>query len=89
MIKKTKFRTLFLVSFMMIAISSFAQNPPVDDGGADDFPPSTDNPPVDDGGADDFPAAPINDYIIPMALLGIAASGYWLIKKRKTENMIQ
>lgn len=88
MIRRNKFTTvLLLASFMIIALNGFAQ-PPVDDGGADDFPPPTDLPPVDDGGADDFPAAPIDDYIVPMALLGIA-SGYWLIRKRKTANMTE
>lgn len=74
MIKKLKLETiLLLVSFMTISFSGFAQDPPVDDGGA---------------GTDFTPAAPIDDYIVPMALLGIA-SGYWLIRKRKTEDMTE
>ena len=82
MIKKLKLETiLLLVSFMTISFSGFAQDlPPVDDGGATT---------PDDGSGDGFPpAAPIDDYIVPMALLGIA-SGYWLIRKRKTEDMTE
>ena len=76
MIKKLKFETLLLlVSFMIISFSGFAQE---------------ENPDTDDLGADDFPAElPIDDYIVPMALLGIAASGYWLMRKRKTEDMTE
>jgi len=84
MITKVTLKAKLLLSLLLMSCTLFAQLPPVNDGGADDYPDPTDLPPTDDGGADDYPTAPIDDYIFPMALLGIAGGFYLLRKKKKS-----
>jgi len=85
MIKNNNFKTILLLLSFFFAVQYTFSQPPAGDVPADFVTPS-DNPPTGDVPAD-FPAAPIDGYILPMALLGIAAGGYWLITKTKKDAM--
>ena len=73
---KNNLKTLVIVLILSIfSMTTFAANT----SGDDDLATFADNP----AGAPGDPGAPINDYLIPMLILGIAI-GYRLLRK-KTE----
>ncbi len=73
---KNNLKTLIVVLILSIfSMTTFAANT----SGDDDLATFADNP----AGAPGDPGAPINDYLLPMLLLGVAI-GYRLLRK-KTE----
>lgn len=70
---KNNIKTLVLVlTFSICSMTTFAAN----SSGEEDLETFT-NP--NNPGAD--PGAPINDYLVPMLLIGVIGSFYWLRKK--------
>ena len=73
---KNNLKTLIVVlTFSIFSMTTFASNT----SGEEDLTTLADNP----AGAPGDPGAPINDYLLPMLLLGVAI-GYRLLRK-KTE----
>ena len=76
---QAKLGMLVLLLATALPMKTFAQDPPPYDGQPDDF----NNPPPYDGEPDDFePGLPLDQYLAPLALLGIAAAGYSLLRRK-------
>jgi len=71
---KNNIKTLVLVfAFSIFSVTTFAAN----SSGEEDLSTFADNP----AGAPGDPGAPINDYLVPMLLIGVIGGFYWLRKK--------